>query len=70
MMSREDWEAAQEAEEAAFYREVEWKRIARTLEALYGAVRAGEGTEYTRQRVSRLEALQQALMGFPEALAA
>jgi hypothetical protein len=69
-MSREDWEAAQEAEEARFYREVEWKRIARTLEALYGAVRAGDGSVRTRERIGRLEALQQALMGFPEALAA
>ncbi|MDH6214669.1 hypothetical protein [Streptomyces pseudovenezuelae] len=69
-MSREDWEAAQEVEEAAFYREVEWKRIARTLEALYGAVRAGDVSARTRERIGRLEALQQALMGFPEALAA
>lgn len=69
-MSREDWEAAQEAEEAAFYREVEWKRIARTLEALYAAVVAGDSSTYTRQRIARLEALQQALMGFPGALAA
>lgn len=68
-MSREDWEAAQEAEEAAFYREVEWKRITRTLEGLYGAVRAGDGSTITRERIGRLEALLAALQGFPEALA-
>ncbi|MGW0987918.1 hypothetical protein ACWD46_17065 [Streptomyces sp. NPDC002486] len=69
-MSREQWEAAQEAEEAAWFRQVEWQRITRQLEALYGAVRDGDGRVLTRERIGRLEALQQALMGFPEALAA
>lgn len=69
-MTRAEFEAQCEAEEAAFLRELEWRQITRKLEALYGAVRAGEGTEYTRQRIRRLEALQAALQGFPEALAA
>jgi hypothetical protein len=69
-MTRAEFEARQEAEEAAWFREVEWKRITRQLEALYGAVRAGDGSVRTRERIGRLEALQQALMGFPEALAA
>ena len=67
---RAKWEAEQEAQEAAWFRQVEWQRITRQLEALYGAVRAGDGSVYTRQRIRRLEALQAALQGFPEALAA
>lgn len=69
-MTRAEFEARQEAEEAAWFRQVEWQRITRQLEALYGAVRAGDGSVRTRERIGRLEALQQALMGFPEALAA
>lgn len=69
-MTRTEFEAQCEAEEAAFLRELEWRHITRQLEALYDAVRAGEGTEYTRQRIRRLEALQAALQGFPEALSA
>ncbi|MFE9050375.1 hypothetical protein [Streptomyces rubiginosohelvolus] len=68
-MTRAEFEAQCKAEEAAWFREVEWRHITRQLEALYGAVKAGDGSEYTRQRVGRLEALQQALMGFPAALA-
>ncbi|MEE1754842.1 hypothetical protein [Streptomyces sp. SP18CS02] len=48
---------------------MEWRQITRKLEALYGAQKAGDGSGYTRQRIGRLEALQQALMGFPAALA-
>ncbi|OKK02736.1 hypothetical protein AMK26_24440 [Streptomyces sp. CB03234] len=69
-MTRAEFEAQCEAEEAAFLRELEWRHITRQLEALYGAVRAGNGTEHIRQRIRRLEALQAALQGFPEALAA
>ncbi|MGW7045323.1 hypothetical protein ACWGDT_22000 [Streptomyces avermitilis] len=69
-MTCEEYAAQCDAEEAALNRELEWKRIARTLEALYGAVRAGDGTVRTRERIGRLEVLQQALMGFPEVLAA
>jgi hypothetical protein len=69
-MTRAEFEAQCEAEEAAFLRELEWRHITRRLEALYGAVRAGDGSVRTRERIGRLEALQQALMGFPEALAA
>ncbi|MET7916090.1 hypothetical protein ABZU45_09120 [Streptomyces avermitilis] len=67
---REQWETAQEAAEAAWFREVEWRYITRQLEALYGAVWAGDTSAYTRERIGRLEALQQALCGFPEQLAA
>ncbi|MFG2884251.1 hypothetical protein ACGFYV_18465 [Streptomyces sp. NPDC048297] len=56
-MTREEYAAQCDAEEVAFNRELEWKRIARTLEALYGAVRAGDSSVYTRQRITRLEAL-------------
>ncbi|MEU6391062.1 hypothetical protein [Streptomyces sp. NPDC046939] len=69
-MTREEFRAQCDAEEAAFNRELEWRQITRKLEALYGAVRAGDSTAYTRQRITRLEALQQALMGFPGALTA
>ncbi|MFE9136200.1 hypothetical protein [Streptomyces sp. NPDC007355] len=68
-MTREERVAALEAEEAAWFRELEWQRIARRLEALYAAQRAGDGSAYTRQRVTRLEAVQAALQGFPGALA-
>ncbi|MFE3382534.1 hypothetical protein [Streptomyces anulatus] len=69
-MTREEFQSQCDAEEAALMRLAEWKHIARTLEALYGAVRAGDSSTHTRQRIGRLEALQQALMGFPGALAA
>jgi hypothetical protein len=69
-MTRTEYEAQCEAEEAAWERELEWRHITRQLEALYGAVRAGDDSAYTRQRIGRLEALQAALQGFPEALAA
>lgn len=69
-MTRTQFEAQCEAEEAAILRELEWRHITRQLEALYGAARAGDGSTRTRERIGRLEALQQALMGFPEALAA
>ncbi|MBT2440319.1 hypothetical protein J7E93_09395 [Streptomyces sp. ISL-36] len=68
-MTREEWTAVQEAEEAAWFRELEWRRTARRLEALYAAQTAGDGSAYTRQRVERLEAVQAALQGFPAALA-
>ncbi|MFD5188962.1 hypothetical protein ACFWMU_12605 [Streptomyces sp. NPDC058357] len=67
---RAKWQADQDAKEAAWERELEWRQITRKLEALYGSVRAGDSSVYTRQRIARLEALQQALMGFPAALAA
>jgi hypothetical protein len=66
---RAQWQAEQDAEDAAWERQLEWRQITRKLEALYGAVRAGDGSAYTRQRIGRLEALQAALQGFPEALA-
>ncbi|MER7900607.1 hypothetical protein ABTX62_32135 [Streptomyces sp. NPDC096046] len=67
---RAQWQADQDAKEAAWERELEWQQITRKLESLYGAVKAGDGSVRTRERIGRLEALQQALMGFPEALAA
>ncbi|UXY27498.1 hypothetical protein [Streptomyces sp. HUAS TT20] len=50
-------------------RALEWRRITRTLGALYAAQTAGDDSVYTRQRIDRLERLQAALCGFPEALA-
>jgi hypothetical protein len=50
-------------------RTLEWRRITRKLDALYGAVAAGNDSVLTRQRITRLEALQAAFCGFPEALA-
>ncbi|MGJ7879963.1 hypothetical protein [Streptomyces rochei] len=69
-MTLAEFEAQCEAEEATFLRELEWRQITRKLEALYGAVRAGDGSVRTREHIGRLEALQQALMDFPKALAA
>ncbi|MER6531589.1 hypothetical protein [Streptomyces sp. NPDC001508] len=63
------WQAQQDADEAAFRTELEYRRITRRLDALYAALRAGDDSVLTRQRIARLEALQQAFMGFPEALA-
>jgi hypothetical protein len=48
---------------------LEWRRIARKLDALYAAMAAGNDSVLTRQRITRLEALQAAFCGFPEALA-
>ncbi|MDN0198095.1 hypothetical protein [Streptomyces sp. S.PNR 29] len=64
------WQAQQDAEDAVFERELEWRQITRRLDALYAAQAAGDGSTYTRQRIGRLEALQQTLMGQPEALGA
>ncbi|OEJ39026.1 hypothetical protein AR457_23150 [Streptomyces agglomeratus] len=58
----------QDPNEAAWYREVEFRRITRTLDGLYDRQRAEGDSVLLRQRVGRLEALQQALMGFPAAL--
>jgi hypothetical protein len=57
------------SDDPALERQIEMRRIMRKLEALYAAQAAGDGSTCTRQRVERLEALQQALMGFPEVLA-
>ncbi|WP_409470769.1 hypothetical protein [Streptomyces sp. HC307] len=56
-------------EDPALERQIEMRRITRKLDALYAAQAAGDSSVLTRQRVERLEALQQALMGFPAALA-
>lgn len=60
--------ALHEADEHAWFTELEWQRVARKLEALYAAQKAGDATQYTRQRVARLEALTAALQGFSGAL--
>ncbi|MFE4577335.1 hypothetical protein [Streptomyces chartreusis] len=62
------WQAKQDADEAALRTEVEYRHITRRLDALYAAQRAGDDTVLTRQRIGRLEALQQAFMGQPQAL--
>lgn len=48
---------------------IEWRRIKRRLDTLYAAQAAGDRTLLTRQKVERLEALQAALLGNPEAMA-
>ncbi|MDO0914185.1 hypothetical protein QQM39_26155 [Streptomyces sp. DT2A-34] len=48
----------------------QWKTIARRLEALEAAQRAGDRSMYLASRIARLECLQQALLGNPSALAA
>jgi hypothetical protein len=69
-MTRDEFLSKCEADSAELERQMEWKRIARRLDALYAAQRDGDTTVYTRQRIGRLEALQAALCGFPEALSA
>lgn len=66
IMAREECAVRCDAEEAAFNRDLRCKHIAQALEALYGSVRAQE----TAPSTPEFEALQQALMGFPGALAA
>ncbi|WP_158708304.1 hypothetical protein [Streptomyces sp. NRRL S-455] len=68
-MSRAAREAAQEAEEAAWFRQVEWQRIERTLNGLYARQLAEGGSVLLRQRIKRLEALLATLQGHPGALA-
>ncbi|MFE2261392.1 hypothetical protein [Streptomyces griseosporeus] len=54
----------------AEYRDLEFQYVTARLNVLYARVRAGEDSAVLRERIARLEALQQALCGFPEALAA
>ncbi|MFE7954284.1 hypothetical protein [Streptomyces sp. NPDC057413] len=54
----------------AEYRDLEFAYVTARLNVLYARVRAGEDSAVLRERIARLEALQQALCGFPEALAA
>ncbi|MFF7112204.1 hypothetical protein ACFY91_07835 [Streptomyces albogriseolus] len=69
-MTSEERRAKLDADEAELCRLAEWRLIARRLDALYAAQRAGDQTILTRQRITSLEALQMALMGHPEAMAA
>ncbi|MEU0249276.1 hypothetical protein ABZ192_34140 [Streptomyces sp. NPDC006235] len=73
-MSREqrvaEFQAQQDAADAAWERELEWRQTSRRLDALYDAQTAGDRSTYTQQRIARLEAVQAALCGFPEQLAA
>ncbi|MFZ3595446.1 hypothetical protein [Streptomyces sp. BH104] len=59
------YEAVGEAQEHDQRTADEFRRVSAKLEALYAAVRAGDTSTLTRQRVERLEALQAALCGFP-----
>jgi len=59
-----------DADEAAWFRQLEWQRLSRKLDTLYAAAVAGDDSVLTRQRIARLEALQAALLGHPTALAA
>ncbi len=53
----------------AQFRADEMRHLQRKSKALWRRVRAGEDTALLRGRIDRLEALQAALMGFPEFLA-
>ncbi|MFD3834779.1 hypothetical protein ACFWWC_00750 [Streptomyces sp. NPDC058642] len=55
---------------ATLLKREEWKHIARKLEGCYKAMWAGDDSILLRQRIERLEALQAALCGTPERLAA
>ncbi|MFE7838380.1 hypothetical protein ACFU53_20680 [Streptomyces sp. NPDC057474] len=55
--------------EATLLRKAEWRAIDAKLTALLRRQHDGDTSELTRQRVQRLEALQAALCGSPEALA-
>ncbi len=68
-MTRAEFEARCEAEEALYLRQLEWSHISRQLDAAYAAMRDGDDSFLTRQRVGRLEALLAVLQGHPEALA-
>ncbi|MFD3623248.1 hypothetical protein [Streptomyces sp. NPDC058698] len=59
-----------EADDAELCRLAEWRCIARRLDALYADQAAGNDSVLIRQRIRRLEALQMALCGSPEAMAA
>ncbi|WP_406717907.1 hypothetical protein OHA53_19665 [Streptomyces althioticus] len=69
-MTSEERRAKLAADEAELCRLAEWRLIARRLDALYAAQIAGDDSILTRQRIQRMEALQMALMGHPEAMAA
>ncbi|MGW2930478.1 hypothetical protein ACWDA7_01075 [Streptomyces sp. NPDC001156] len=47
---------------------IEYRRITKRLDRYYELQRKGDDSVLTAQKVRRLEALQQALMGHPEAL--
>ncbi|ALV35744.1 hypothetical protein [Streptomyces sp. CdTB01] len=69
-MTHEEFQAQCDADEAELLRLMEWRAIEKSLSALYRARYAGDDSTLTRQKIERYEALQQALMGNPEALAA
>ncbi|MFZ4142624.1 hypothetical protein ACOZDZ_18010 [Streptomyces griseoincarnatus] len=54
----------------AMERQAEWRRLTRKLDSLYAAQAAGDDSVRTRQRIAALEAIQMALCGSPEAMAA
>ena len=68
-MTREEFDAQCQADEAELLRLFEWKQIEKALSALYRARHAGDDSMLTRQRIDRWERLQQAFLGAPEALA-
>ncbi|MGW7712694.1 hypothetical protein ACWGKK_00060 [Streptomyces chartreusis] len=69
-MTREQRLNQWEADEAAWVREVEYLTISRRLDGLYAARSAGDRSVYLAQRIDRTERLLQAMLGFPEQLAA
>jgi hypothetical protein len=67
--AREEFEAQCAADEAELLRLLEWKAIERSLSACYRAQHLGDDSVLTRQRIRRLEALQQCMLGNAGALA-
>ncbi|MEV5190703.1 hypothetical protein [Streptomyces werraensis] len=68
-MTSEECRAKLDADEATLLRQLEWVHLAERLERAYAAQAAGDDSVLTRQRIRRLEALQMALCGSPEAMA-
>ncbi|MEJ1200175.1 MULTISPECIES: hypothetical protein [unclassified Streptomyces] len=58
-----------EERDIAWNREYEWRYTSHRLEKLYSAMRAGDTSTYTSERVARLEAVLAAMQGHPSALA-
>ncbi|MEU0423904.1 hypothetical protein ABZ235_09830 [Streptomyces canus] len=68
-MTLDDFNAQCEADEAEMLRLMEWKTIDKNLSAAYRARYAGDNSVLTATRIDRLERLQQAFLGAPQALA-
>jgi hypothetical protein len=68
-MTSEEFNAQNEAYEAEMLRLLEWKALEKKLAAAYRARYTGDDSVLTATRIDRLERLQQAFLGAPQALA-